>query len=108
VCKSEIDSPWLVQQRGCLPACAGVLTAPVLCRHLLSPQVGPFDRISIKGLTSLTPGKPLTVVGKRPDGTTYDFPVNHTFNDNQIVVGGGAGRGLHGVVAGCIKCCRQA
>ncbi|KAI3435493.1 hypothetical protein D9Q98_001559 [Chlorella vulgaris] len=48
-------------------------------------KVGPFDRISIKGLTSLTPGKPLTVVGKRPDGTTYDFLVNHTFNDNQIV-----------------------
>lgn len=26
----------------------------------------------------------MKVVGKRPDGSTYDIPVNHTFNDNQI------------------------
>ena len=47
-------------------------------------QIGPFDRISVKGLTDFQPGKPLTVVGKKPDGETYDFPVNQTFNDNQI------------------------
>lgn len=47
-------------------------------------KVGPADKLSIKGLTTLTPGKPLTVVGSRPDGSKYEFVVNHTFNDNQI------------------------
>lgn len=47
-------------------------------------KVGPFDRISIKGLTDFQPGKPLTLEGKRPDGSTYSFPVNQTFNENQI------------------------
>lgn len=47
-------------------------------------KVAPTDRLSIKGLTSFAPGKPLTVVGKRTDGSTYEFTVNHTFNDNQI------------------------
>ena len=46
--------------------------------------MGPFDHISIKGLTDFQPGKPLTVVGKKPDGGTYEFPVNQTFNENQI------------------------
>lgn len=27
---------------------------------------------------------PLKLVGKRADGSTYEFPVNHTFNENQI------------------------
>eukprot|EP00889_Picochlorum_renovo_P008701 jgi/Picre1/35731/NNA_003191.t1 len=36
-------------------------------------KVGPFDTISIKGLTTLSPGKQLTVVGTRPDGSTYEF-----------------------------------
>ncbi|KAK9837289.1 hypothetical protein WJX81_003731 [Elliptochloris bilobata] len=48
-------------------------------------KVGPFDKLSIHGLTSFAPGKPLTVAGKRPDGTTYEFTVNQTFNDNQIL-----------------------
>lgn len=47
-------------------------------------KVGPFDSISIKGLTTLSPGKQLTVVGTRPDGSTYEFKVNQTFNENQI------------------------
>ena len=47
-------------------------------------QVGPLDHISIKGLTTFAPGKPLTLEGKRPDGSTYNFPVNQTFNDAQI------------------------
>ena len=49
-----------------------------------SLQVGPFDKISVKGLTDFQPGKQLKVVGKKPDGSTYEFPVNQTFNDNQI------------------------
>lgn len=24
------------------------------------------------------------MVGKKPDGETYEFPVDHTFNENQI------------------------
>ena len=47
-------------------------------------KVGPFDKISIQGLTEFAPGKPLTLEGTRPDGSTYSFAVNHTFNDNQI------------------------
>ncbi len=39
-------------------------------------QVGPFDKISIKGLPTFAPGKPLTLEGKRPDGSTYSFPVS--------------------------------
>ena len=46
--------------------------------------VGPFDRLSIKGLTNFSPESKLTVAGKRPDGSTYEFPVNHTFNSNQV------------------------
>ncbi len=52
-------------------------------------QVGPFDHLTIKGLTGFAPGSALSVVGKRPDGSTYEFPVNHTFNANQINVRGG-------------------
>ncbi|KAL6784821.1 ACH1 [Auxenochlorella protothecoides x Auxenochlorella symbiontica] len=47
-------------------------------------KVGPFDKISIRGLKTFAPGKQLTVAGTRPDGSTYEFPVNQTFNDNQI------------------------
>lgn len=47
---------------------------PACCLH----------RISIKGLKTFAPGKPLTLEGKRLDGTTYSFPVNHTFNENQV------------------------
>ena len=47
-------------------------------------QVGPFDKLSIHGLTTFAPGKPLTVKGKSPDGKTYEFQVNQTFNENQI------------------------
>lgn len=47
-------------------------------------KIGPFDKMSVKGLTSFAPGVPLTIEGKRADGSTYSFKVNHTFNDNQI------------------------
>jgi aconitate hydratase len=47
-------------------------------------KVGPFDTVAIKGLTAFAPGVPLTFAGTRPDGSTYEFTVNHTFNDNQI------------------------
>ncbi len=51
---------------------------------IATAQVGPFDKLSIKGLTTFAPGKPLAVAGTRPDGSTYEFTVNQTFNENQI------------------------
>ncbi len=42
------------------------------------------DMIDITGLTSFTPGEPLTVVLHHLDGTTDHITVNHTYNDQQI------------------------
>ncbi|HSQ74339.1 MAG TPA: aconitase family protein, partial [Bacteroidota bacterium] len=42
------------------------------------------DRASILGLTTLTPGKPLTLVLKHADGRVDECALNHTFNENQI------------------------
>ena len=42
------------------------------------------DSISIKGLTSFEPGKPLTVVVHHKDGSKDEIPVNHTYNEQQI------------------------
>lgn len=43
------------------------------------------DRIDITGVDNLTPGVPVTMVVKKSDGTTHSFPLNHTFNSEQIV-----------------------
>lgn len=42
------------------------------------------DVIDILGLTTFTPGQQLTVVLHHDDGTTDQFPVNHTYNQQQI------------------------
>lgn len=42
------------------------------------------DTIDILGLTSFTPGVPLTVVFNHKDGTKDAIIVNHTYNENQI------------------------
>src|SRR5690606_26287907 len=42
------------------------------------------DVIDILGLTSFAPGKPLTVRLTHSDGTTDEFLVNHTYNEQQI------------------------
>lgn len=42
------------------------------------------DRVSITGLTTLTPGVPLTVTLHHVDGSHESFPVAHTFNAGQI------------------------
>jgi len=42
------------------------------------------DRIDIIGLKEMTPGKQLTIVLHHLDGTIETFPVNHTYNKNQI------------------------
>jgi aconitate hydratase len=42
------------------------------------------DSIDITGLTTFTPGKPLTVVLHHKNGNSESFPVNHTYNAQQI------------------------
>ena len=42
------------------------------------------DRIDILGLTEFVPGSQLTVVLHHKDGSTDSFPVNHTYNEQQI------------------------
>jgi aconitate hydratase len=47
-------------------------------------KISEDDRIDITGLTEMAPGKALTVVLNHADGSTDHFPVNHTYNKNQI------------------------
>lgn len=47
-------------------------------------KIDPTDKVSIIGLTSFAPGKPLTLKLHKKSGETVDIPVNHTFNENQI------------------------
>lgn len=42
------------------------------------------DTFDILGLTAFAPGKQLTVVLHHKDGSTDQFPVNHTYNAQQI------------------------
>ena len=42
------------------------------------------DTFEIKGLTSFTPGIPLTLIALHSDGSVDKIIVNHTFNENQI------------------------
>ena len=42
------------------------------------------DSIDIVGLETFAAGVPLTIVLHHNDGTTDEFPVNHTYNDQQI------------------------
>ncbi len=42
------------------------------------------DRVSIRGLAGMAPGKPLTMVLHHADGSEDSFPVNHSLNAEQI------------------------
>jgi len=42
------------------------------------------DSIDILGLTQFSPGKPLTIKLHHQDGSTEEFPVNHSYNEQQI------------------------
>lgn len=42
------------------------------------------DTIDIIGLTEFAPDKPLTIVLHHQDGSTESFPVNHSYNAQQI------------------------
>jgi aconitate hydratase len=42
------------------------------------------DRVSIGGLYALTPGQPVTVRIKKPDGRVLDIPGNHSLTTEQV------------------------
>ena len=42
------------------------------------------DRLTLKGLASLTPGKPVEVVITKPGGKTVTIHCNHTLTEEQI------------------------
>jgi aconitate hydratase len=47
-------------------------------------RIGEDDSIGITGLKDFAPGKPLMAVISHPDGSQDRFPVNHSYNENQI------------------------
>uniref|UniRef100_M3ZEP9 Aconitate hydratase, mitochondrial n=1 Tax=Xiphophorus maculatus TaxID=8083 RepID=M3ZEP9_XIPMA len=47
-------------------------------------RIRPDDKISITGLKSFAPGKPLTAVIKHCDGSQESVSLSHTFNETQI------------------------
>ncbi|KAJ2765979.1 Aconitate hydratase mitochondrial, partial [Coemansia nantahalensis] len=47
-------------------------------------RISPEDKLSILGLPTLAPGKPLTLRVAKPSGESIDIVVDHTFNENQI------------------------
>lgn len=47
-------------------------------------KIKPDDKISILGLNSFAPGKPLSCEVKHSDGSTETLTLNHSFNDLQI------------------------
>ncbi|XP_033998690.1 aconitate hydratase, mitochondrial [Trematomus bernacchii] len=47
-------------------------------------KIRPDDKISITGLKTFAPGKPVTAVIKHSNGSQESITLNHTFNKNQI------------------------
>lgn len=47
-------------------------------------KIQPADRISLKGLKDLAPGKPVKCVIKHEDGTVDEILLNHSLNEQQI------------------------
>jgi aconitate hydratase len=47
-------------------------------------KIGERDRLSIVGLDTFAPGRPLTAVILHPDGTSESIAVQHTYNEQQI------------------------
>ncbi|KND03367.1 aconitate hydratase, mitochondrial [Spizellomyces punctatus DAOM BR117] len=47
-------------------------------------KIEPSDKVSIIGLTSFGPGKPVTLRLTKKDGKKVDIKLNHTFNEGQI------------------------
>jgi aconitate hydratase len=47
-------------------------------------KIEPTDNVSIQGLTSFAPGKQLTCVLTKANGSKVKFPLNQSFNAGQI------------------------
>jgi aconitate hydratase len=47
-------------------------------------KIRPDDKITLNGLGSFAPGKPMTATLTHSDGKTEDITLNHTFNEQQI------------------------
>ncbi|CAB3403257.1 unnamed protein product [Caenorhabditis bovis] len=47
-------------------------------------KIDPSDSISIVGLTTFAPGKPLKCIAKKANGSKVEIVLNHTFNEQQI------------------------
>jgi len=47
-------------------------------------KIQPTDKISVTGLSSFAPGKPLIAVLHHADGSSEEISLNHTFNEQQI------------------------
>merc|ERR1712142_1365822 len=47
-------------------------------------KVQPTDSVSIVGLDTFSPGKPLSAIIKHTDGSSETIVLNHTFNQGQI------------------------
>jgi len=47
-------------------------------------KIDPADRLSLRGLNQLTPGKPVTCVIKKSNGSEHAINLIHTMNDGQI------------------------
>jgi aconitate hydratase len=43
-------------------------------------KISPSDRVTIKGLSTFAPKKPLTATITRADKSTFDITLNHSFN----------------------------
>ncbi len=47
-------------------------------------RFGPQDRVSVTGLATLAPGKPVTVTIRKPDGRTETIEALHSLTDEHI------------------------
>ena len=47
-------------------------------------KIQPGDKISLKGLSSLAPGKPVDCVIKHASGSATNIKLNHSLNEGQI------------------------
>ncbi|CUS20720.1 LAQU0S01e13146g1_1 [Lachancea quebecensis] len=47
-------------------------------------RINPDDLVDLVGVTDLAPGKPVTMRLKTKSGETWETPLNHTFNSEQI------------------------
>ena len=47
-------------------------------------KISKDDKVTIAGLSQLAPGKQMTALVKKADGTEVSIPLNHSMNNEQI------------------------